>query len=134
MASVHREVTIEAPAVAVWSALADVGNLHTRLVPGFVVECSLEGSTRTVKFGNGLVVNELIVNVDEQRMRVAWSAIGGRLSHHNASAQVQAMGPQTCKVDWIADFMPNEMAPFIGGMIETGLQAMKQHLESENVA
>ena len=33
MASVHREIVIERPVEAVWDALADVGALHTRLVP-----------------------------------------------------------------------------------------------------
>jgi hypothetical protein len=42
MASVHREVRIERPVAAVWDALADVGALHTRLVPGFVTDCRLE--------------------------------------------------------------------------------------------
>ncbi len=134
MASIHRAITIEAPAATVWSALEDVGNLHTRLVPGFVTACALDGGARVVTFGNGVVARELIVDLDPQRMRVAWSAVGGRLSHHNASAQVQPVGAQACAVVWIADLLPHEMAPPIAAMIEAGLQAMKRHMESDRVS
>ena len=43
MASIHREIRIAATPDTAWSALRDVGALHTRLVPGFVVDTKLEG-------------------------------------------------------------------------------------------
>lgn len=58
---------------AVWAALRDVGALHTRLVPGFVVHTKLEPGARIVTFGNGMVVRELIVDINDEAMRVAWS-------------------------------------------------------------
>lgn len=130
MASIHRAIRIEAPAAVVWDALRDVGALHTRLVPGFVTACTLDGDTRLVGFANGMQAKELIVDVDPQRMRVAWSAVGGRLTHHNASAQVIALGDRACEVRWIADLLPHALAPAIDGMIEQGLAAMKRHLEA----
>lgn len=130
MASIHRETHIAAPADAIWSALRDVGALHTRLVPGFVTDCVLDGEAREVKFANGMQVRELIVSVDDAAMRVAWSAVGSRLSHHNASAQVFAEGEGGSRVVWIADLLPHELAPAIAAMIEQGLAAMKAHLES----
>ena len=134
MASVHREIQIDASASQVWDALRDVGALHTRLVPGFVTDCAFDGAARTVTFANGLQATELIVDVDEKRMRVSWSAIGGRLSHHNASAQVISTAGQSCKVLWIADLLPHELAPAIASMIEQGLAAMKQSQEAQNAA
>jgi hypothetical protein len=125
MASVHREVVVERPVAEVWDALADVGALHTRLVRGFVTDCRLEPGARVVTFANGLVARELIVSVDPERRRVAWSVVGGRLSHHNASAQAFADGDGACRIVWIADFLPDEHAPAIAGMIEQGLQAMQ---------
>jgi carbon monoxide dehydrogenase subunit G len=125
MSSIHRDILIHAPAAQVWSALQDVGALHTRLVPGFVTDCRMDGDdVRIVSFGNGVVARELIVDVDAQRRRVAWSAVGGRLTHHNASAQVIDEG-DACRVVWIADLLPHAMAPAIAGMIEQGLAAMK---------
>jgi hypothetical protein len=129
MASVHREIEIARPVGEVWDALADVGALHTRLAPGFVTDCRLEPGARIVSFANGMVARELIVDVDAERRRIAWSVVGGRLSHHNASAQVFGDDAERCRFVWIADFLPDEHAGAIAGMIEHGLAAMKRHLE-----
>jgi hypothetical protein len=99
------------------------------LVPGFVVNCKLEGDWRTVTFANGMVVRELIVAVDDQTCRHAWSARGEPLTHHNASIQVFSDGPDKCRIVWIADLMPNEAAEAVGEMIDEGLATMKQTLE-----
>ena len=129
MASIRREVLIDVPAEDLWAAVRDVGALHTRLVTGFVTDCRLEGNARIVTFANGIVAKELIVDVDDKDRRLVWSASGGRLSHHNASSQVFAEGAARCRLVWIADLLPDEMAPAITGMIEQGLAAMKQTLE-----
>ena len=129
MASVHREIVIERPPAEVWDALADVGALHTRLAPGFVTDCRLEPGARVVTFANGMVARELIVDVDAERRRVAWAVVGGRLSHHNASAQVFADAGGATRFVWIADFLPDEHAPALTAMIENGLAAMKRHLD-----
>jgi carbon monoxide dehydrogenase subunit G len=126
MASIRQETLIDAPAAAVWDALQDVGALHTRLVPGFVVDCRLDGEVRTLRFANGLTARETIVDVDPQQRRVAWTAASERLSHHNASAQVFDEGPGRCRVVWVADLLPHEMKPAIAGMIEQGLAAMQR--------
>lgn len=129
MASIRREVLIDVPAETLWSAVRDVGALHTRLVTGFVTDCRLDGNARIVTFANGVVARELIVDVDDAGRRLAWAAVGGRLTHHNASAQVFAEGPDRCRLVWIADLLPDEMAPAITGMIEQGTAAMKKTME-----
>jgi carbon monoxide dehydrogenase subunit G len=130
MASIHQSVVIDVPPAQAWDALRDVGALHTRLVKGFVTDCRLEGETRIVTFANGLVAHERIVSVDDTKRRVAWSATGERLSHHNASAQVVDEAGGRSRLVWIADLLPHEMAPAIAGMIEQGLAAMKRTLEA----
>jgi len=129
MASVHREIVIGRPPAEVWDALADVGALHTRLAPGFVTDCRLEAGARVVTFANGMVARELIVDVDPERRRVAWSVVGGRLSHHNASAQVFAEGSGATRFVWIADFLPGEHAAQVAAMIDHGLAAIGRHLD-----
>ncbi len=89
MASVHREVILNSSIDHVWDAVRDIGALHTRLVPGFVVDTKLEQGARIVTFGNGMVVREAIIEVDEDRRRVAWAAVGSEmLSHYSASFQI----------------------------------------------
>src|SRR5258706_396918 len=84
---------------------------------------------RVVTFGNGMVARELIVDLDDTARRLAWSVVGGRMTHHNASLQVFAEGEHSRAV-WIADLLPHELGPAIGGMIAQGLEAMKKTLET----
>ena len=128
MASIRRETQIDACPETAWAALRDVGALHTRLVPGFVTDTRLENGARVVTFGNGMVVRELIVDVDDAARRLAWSAVGGVMTHHNASAQVFAEGTG-CRFVWIADLLPDEVAPAIAAMIEQGMAVIKRTLE-----
>lgn len=125
MASIRREVLLHAPMHQVWDALRDVGALHTRLVPGFVVDTKLEDGARIVTFGNGLVVKELIVDIDERQKRLSWSAVGTQLAHHNASFQLFDEAGDRTRGVWIADLLPHEAAPNVASMIEEGLAAMK---------
>ena len=129
MASIRKEILIDARPDDVWAALRDVGALHTRLVPGFVVDTQLDGDARIVTFGNGMVARELIVDLDDQARRLVWAVVGGRLTHHNASAQVFADGAGRTRFVWIADLLPNELAGDIRAMIEQGAGVIKQTLE-----
>ena len=131
MATIHKEIQIERSKEFVWDAIRDVGAIHRRLVPGFVVNCTLQGDSRIVTFANGMVVRELIVDVDDRRCRHSWSARGEPLTHHNASIQVFSEGDDKCRVVWIADLMPNEVAGPIGEMIQQGLDTMKQTLQKQ---
>src|SRR5687768_7327406 len=131
MAAIHREIEIDRSKDVVWDAVRDVGMIHRRLVPGFVVDCRLEdgGAARVVTFGNGMVVREPIIDVDDERCRHSWAAQTEMLAHYNASVQVFAVGGDKCRVVWIADLLPNEAAGAVAGMIEQGLAVMKQTLE-----
>ena len=131
MATIHKEIQIERSKEFVWDAIRDVGAIHRRLVPGFVVNCKLEGDSRIVTFANGMVVRELIVDVDDKSCRHSWSARSEPLTHHNASIQVFSEGGEKCRVVWIADLMPNEVAGPIGEMIQEGLNTMKQTLQKQ---
>ena len=130
MASIRREIHVEAGAEQVWDAIADVGAVHTRLAPGFVIDTRLEGGARVVTFGNGLVARKLIVDVDHGRRRLVWAVVGGRPTHHNASLQVVAEGERRSRMIWIADLLPNELASPIASLIDQGMAVMKKTLES----
>jgi carbon monoxide dehydrogenase subunit G len=131
MASIHREVRIQSDPATVWDALRDVGAIHQRLAPGFVTDVRLEEGARVVTFGNGLVARELIVAVDDERRRLVWSVVGGRMTHHNASAQVFPDGEGCSRFVWIADLLPHEVAPGVAAMMDQGLAAIKRTLESK---
>ena len=130
MASIRRELLVDNDPEDVWAAIRDVGAVHERLAPGFVVDTRLEDGARIVTFANGLVARELIVDVDDEARRLVWSVVGSpRLTHHNASLQVFADASGHSRVVWIADLLPDETAGTIAGMIEQGLSVMKKTLE-----
>ncbi len=131
MASIRREIFTTAAPAQVWEALADVGAIHTRLAPGFVTDTQLsaDGSERLVHFANGMQARELIVDADATARRLAWSVVGGRMSHHNASLQVFAAEGGGSRVVWIADLLPHSLREPVAGMIDAGMAAMKQKMD-----
>ena len=58
MATIRKQITVRAGVEKVWEVMRDIGELHSRLVPGFVVDTRLEPGSRTVTFSNGIVVRE----------------------------------------------------------------------------
>ncbi len=130
MASIQNEISTRAAPPAVWDALRDVGALHTRLVPGFVVATTLKAGVRVVTFANGIVATEPIVTVDDAARRLVWGAEGGGLTHYNASCQVFPEG-EGSRVVWTVDFLPHEAAATSGPMMEAGIAAMKRALDSQ---
>lgn len=131
MASIRKEILVDAPPAHCWEVLQDVGALHTRLVPGFVTDTTLEGGDRIVTFGNGMVARERIIDLDGDARRIVWSVVGGSFTHHNASVQVFDDGRGGSRLVWIADFLPNEVAAPIRGMIDHAASVMKPTLEAQ---
>lgn len=129
MASITREVRINVRPEKVWDALRDVGALHTRLAPGFVVDTRMEGNARIVTFGNGMVAREEIVSVDDSARRVAWAIVGGQFRHYNGAAQVFADDSGGSRFVWTSDLLPDELAGDVTAMLETGLAVIRKTLE-----
>ena len=129
MASIRKEIVVRANVQQVWDAMRDIGALHTRLVPGFVVGTRLEPGCRIVTFVNGLVVREQIVTIDDEVRRMVWSAKGGMLTHHNAAAQALEEPDGRTRVIWVADLLPHSAADAIGEMMGQGMAAMQAALD-----
>ncbi|MGH2524085.1 MAG: SRPBCC family protein [Anaerolineales bacterium] len=129
MATIYKEFTVEVGVDQVWDALRDFGAVHQRLAPGFVTACKVEEGARVVTFVNGMVARELLVGIDESAHRLSYSAVGGKATHHNASAQLFAEGAGRTRIVWITDVLPNELAGFIDAMMEQGAGVMKRTLE-----
>lgn len=128
MASLHKEIRIAAPASAIWDAARDLGALHTRLVPGFVVDTQLEPGARLVTFFNGMKLREPIITVDDERRRLVWSASGGATTHYNAVLQIIPDG-DGARVQWTTDFLPEAVESTLSSMQDQGLAAMKRAFE-----
>jgi len=131
VASIHAETFINVPVEDAWAALSDWGALHTRLVPGFVVDTRQDGKDRLVTFFNGTVARERFVDRDDDARRLVWTVIESPLGylHHNASAQAIAQDGGTRFV-WVADILPHEVADTVRELMEHGVTVIKQTLES----
>ena len=111
MATIRSKITTNAPADEVWSAVRDIGALHTRLVPGFVAGTRLEPGARVVTFVNGVILREPIVTIDDEARRLVWTAEGGRARPYNAALEVASLAagrhpssgpPTSCPTNFMA--------------------------------
>jgi Polyketide cyclase / dehydrase and lipid transport len=130
MASVRREIVIDASPELVWEALRDWGGLHVRLVPGFATDARLDGEDRIVTFVNGSVLRERLVALDDDARRLVWSIADPLYAHHNAAAQVLAEGPDRSRFVWVADFLPDELIDRATPLMEQALGVIERTLES----
>jgi hypothetical protein len=129
MASIRREIVIDVGIERAWETLRRVGEPHVLFAP-VLVEARLEGDVRMVRFANGLETRERILDVDDERRRVAYAVIESTsLSYHHASMQLETAGPGRCLFVWITDFLPDTAASGIGPLIEQGTAAAKRNLE-----
>jgi carbon monoxide dehydrogenase subunit G len=128
MASIHKDILIDAPADEVWDAIADFGALHTRLVPGFVTDTQLDGDARIVTFANGTIAREILVDCDQARKRLVYAIVSERVKQHSASVQVLSDGATRSRVIWIADVLPHEIAPYMDAQMDLGALAMQKAL------
>ena len=129
MASIHKDIPLPAPATDVWDAVRDFGALHTRLVPGFVLDTRLDGDVRIVSFANGTVAREQLVDCDDARRRLVYAIASERLKQHSASVQIIADGETRCRMLWVVDVLPHEIAPYISGQMDQGALAMQKAFE-----
>ena len=126
MATIRKEFSLHRNAAQLWDALRDFPAVHERLAPGFVIDTKMDGDTRVVTFANGSVARETLVTIDEDDHRLAYTIRSERLTHHNASAQVFALGGDECRFVWITDVLPDEIAPYISTQMDLGVEAMKK--------
>lgn len=130
MAYVCKEREIDASPEAVWDALADWGALHTRLVPGFVLETEVAGDDgygdRRVTFVGGDQVGERLVARDDEHRRLSWTVFEGPYSHHNGVAQVFPSAGGRALFVWSADVLPEETAARTEEMMELGVEAVRR--------
>lgn len=137
MATIIREVMIDADADSSWDALRDFAALDRRLAPGFITDCRMEGpDVRVVTFFTGGVAKERLIGVDDSARRLAYSVIESRLgaTHYNAGAQIIGGGDGRTRFVWTIDVLPDTLAAPIAELMEAGLAAVKTHLERDQVA
>jgi polyketide cyclase/dehydrase/lipid transport protein len=128
MASIHKDISIDAHPDEVWAAVADFGAVHRRLAPGFVSDARLDGEARIVTFANGTAARELLVDCDHAKRRLVYAVVSERVKHYSASVQVSADGDARSRLVWIVDVLPHEIAPYIASQMDQAALAMQDAL------
>jgi hypothetical protein len=128
MATIIKQITIAAPANAVWDAVSDFGAVHRRFAPGFVTDVQLIEGARMVTFGDGTVAKELFLGRDDAARRLAYSIQNERMTHHGASFKVDDLGGGKSQLTWTVDVLPDAMADYLSPRMDAGLAVAKETL------
>ena len=129
MASIYKELAISVSAEQAWAALRNVADADKVFAP-VLTGAELDGDTRTAHFANGMVVHERILDVDDARRRVAYSAMDGPgMTYHHASMQIVDGTAGQCAFVWITDFLPEALRTKLTPLIDQGAKALKSNLE-----
>jgi uncharacterized protein YndB with AHSA1/START domain len=131
VASIRKEILIDAPPEKVWAALSDWGALHEKLVPGFVIDARLDGEDRIVTFASGAVMREVLIDSDDEARRLAWTIVDGPYRHHSGAAQVFPEGRDGSRFVWVTDLLAeDEVVRLTDESMETGVGVVKKTLEA----
>ena len=125
MASIYKEIALDARADDVWDAIRDFGAVHRRVASDFLLDARLDGDARIVTFSNGTVAREVLVTCDDARKRLVYAVASERVKQHSASIQIIADGDRS-RMIWITDVLPNEIAPYIDGQMELSAAAIQK--------
>ncbi|MEP7314327.1 MAG: SRPBCC family protein [Pseudomonadota bacterium] len=128
MATIHREIEIACDLAKAWRELRDFSSA-SRLFAGVLTDCREQAGLRTVTFADGVVVQEQLIAVDEDRHRIAYAVVNGSFAHHGASMQLTPSGDKVTFV-WTTDFLPDEIKPRIQALVDAGCAAIKRNLEA----
>jgi carbon monoxide dehydrogenase subunit G len=131
MATLVKDISVAVPSGEAWDAICDFGNVHERLVPGFLTASRLDGDARIVTFANGMVLREPLVSRDDQARRLVYGAAGGPFSHYNAALQLFDAGPRS-RIVWTVDLLPDELAPMVEELMTQAAAIIKRTLESRS--
>ncbi|HEX2316826.1 MAG TPA: SRPBCC family protein [Thermomonospora sp.] len=130
MASIIREFSVGVDEKRAWEALADVGAVN-RLIT-FLGDVTVEGDLRRISVGGPEPIEELIVSVDEEHRRVAYSVLKSpwNMDFHHASMQVlpPADGSSGARLRWTIDVLPHSAAAQIAADLQGAIDSIQKAL------
>ncbi|GGN50866.1 uncharacterized protein YndB with AHSA1/START domain [Actinoplanes campanulatus] len=132
MATVRVDTVLSVPVQQVWEAVADVGAVHRRMLPGRVLNARLDGDQRILTMPDGVEVRELIVAVDHELRRMAYTVVEGQrmpLTYHHASFQVFE-DEAGSRLVWQTDVLPHAMAAHVRPRVEVGIREIRDVIEA----
>ena len=110
-----------------WEIVGRPDVLH-HWFPG-IVDCKVDGATRTITTGVGLTLTEDILTNDPLQRRFQYRISGGFFKEHLASIDVIELAADRCLVTYASDADPATMAIVLGGATAGALAELASQLE-----
>lgn len=128
MATIHREFQLGATPDEAWAALREIGKINELIT--FLGEVTVDGDRRTCELGDQGALDELIVSVDDDRRRLAYSILESPfdMEHHHASMQVVDNGDAGSTFIWTTDVKPDEVVPVLSEAVDGAIESIKATL------
>ena len=127
-ASVRRERVIAVPADEAWAVVSRAEGLHLWF-PG-IVDCEVDGDTRTITLGTGIRLPETLLLNDPLQRRFQYRIAGGLFAEHLGTIDVVALDDERCLVVYSSDADPATMAVVLGGATGGALEELARQLEA----
>lgn len=110
-----------------WRRLADLGAVDRLL--SFLSSVELDGDHRRCFHADGSVHEELILDVDPERRRVAYAVVDSsmKMTHHSASMQLEQSQDGLVLV-WTTDFLLASLTPTLTALADQGVTSIQQAL------
>ena len=130
MATIHKTAHIAASPMKVWERIAAVGELN-KILPA-VVKCRLDGDTRYCTMADGGQLEEQILAVDQELMRVAYAITKSPfpMERHFSSMQVIPNGSHS-RFEWFTDIKPDSLRNAISPMLDQMLSLLVGELAAD---
>ncbi len=128
MATLRREIRINCSADDVWAVAGRPELLHLWF-PG-IIDCTVDGTSRTITTGAGIPMPEEIVTNDALQHRFQYRITSPLFRSHLATLDVLDIGDGTCMAVYSTDAEPAVMALVIGAATAGALEELKRQFES----
>ena len=129
MVHVSAEVIISCSPDDAWKLVGDVANIAD-WVPQ-IEHSELYGDHRTVRFVDGAVLQERILNRDDETRSYHYEVLDSPFGFTSLTGSTEVHAdPAGCKVIWSADITPDELGPQIQPMYAAALDALRERLTS----
>jgi ribosome-associated toxin RatA of RatAB toxin-antitoxin module len=129
LGSVRHHRIVDHPAERVWELIGDPARIH-EWFPG-ITSCVVEGSSRSVTLGSGLVMPEEILVHDHVQRRFQYRIEAGFFQFHRGTIDVIALDAASCIVIYTTDADPRAMALVVAGAAAAGLDNLAQVLSHD---
>lgn len=129
MATIYKEAPINVTVDQLWEALSDVGNIHNLL--SYLEGTEMDGDYRSCSMEGGASMRELIISVDSDRRRLAYSVVEEPFGfeHHSASFRAVPDGGKTLFV-WETDVKPDSVVEALEPLIDQSITDIRAAVEA----